>query len=129
MTARRRKFTAVGRPTPAMIFISVDFPAPFPPISACTWPASSVKSIPSARHAGELFADLASFKQWCHHRAAIEQMIFKLIMFKSVDGELYLQPCRDHSFIALDPENQKQSKDPFCQSAHTFRPRNHEHMI
>jgi hypothetical protein len=60
---------------------------------------------------------------------AIEQMIFKLIMFKSVDGELYLQPCRDHSFIDLDPDKPETMKDPFCRVAHTFRPRNHEHMI
>jgi hypothetical protein len=61
-----------------MIFISVDFPAPLPPISACTWPESSVKSM-LLQHgdAGELFADLASFKQWLHHRASFEQMIFK----------------------------------------------------
>jgi hypothetical protein len=39
------ELTAVGVSTPAIIFISVDFPAPLPPISACTWPESSVKSI------------------------------------------------------------------------------------
>jgi hypothetical protein len=59
-----------------MIFISVDFPAPLPPISACTWPESSVKSMPLARHAGELLADFA-LQAVASSSPAIEQMIFR----------------------------------------------------
>ncbi|AWF52361.1 hypothetical protein CSC12_2989 [Klebsiella michiganensis] len=32
-------------------------------------------------------------------RLILNKRFFKLIMFKSVDGELYLQPCNDHSFM------------------------------
>jgi hypothetical protein len=77
-----------------------------------------------------MLIDTSRFNQWIHCSPAIEQMIFYLIMFKSVDGELYLQPCSDHTFMYLDLSiPTATSKDPFCQAAHTFTAGKHEHMI
>jgi hypothetical protein len=76
MTAPDGSSPLSGVSTPAMIFISVDFPAPFPPISACTWPASSVKSMPFSTGTPENCLLILRASKWGHHRAAIEQMIF-----------------------------------------------------
>jgi hypothetical protein len=47
---------------PMMIFISVDLPAPFSPISACTSPARTEKSTPERRDPEEGLADVFDFQ-------------------------------------------------------------------
>ncbi len=92
-----------GVSTPAIIFISVDFPAPLPPISACT--RQKEREINALQHgdAGELFANLTGFRSSGFIIAPSYGIndFFNLIMFKSVDGELYLQPKRSQ-FHVLD---------------------------
>ena len=65
--AKRRRCRESGRMWPAMIFISVDFPAPFSPISACTLPARTLqRHLIQRENAWERLAHAVHFEQRVH---------------------------------------------------------------